>query len=134
HRVHHGGDFRAYNSSYGRRTTMSTTTLAQQYQSYGTAASYYWAQNAVWNPKSASWTETVTLNTDTTPAGTVLAWNWPSSGDGSQVYAYPEVIYGRKPWDGQPYGLSPPSTQVDSFQSLTANFSLTNSGSASSIA
>ena len=60
---------------------------------YSTSGSPYWALNNDWN-NPANGTQSITYNTSTFPNGTTINWNYGSHIASSNVWGYPEVIYG----------------------------------------
>ena len=60
---------------------------------YSTSGSPYWALNNDWN-NPANGTQSITYNTGTFPNGTTINWNYGSHIASSNVWGYPEVIYG----------------------------------------
>ncbi len=71
--------------------------------------------------------ESVTFDPVNGPAGTVLAWSYPNHGPGG-TYGYPSIIWGNDPLWVHPLNGAPPPAQINSFKTLTANVSVTNSG------
>lgn len=102
-------------------------TLAGDWDSY--AAGPYRVVNNVWNKgglrNGQDFTQSVTYDPATFPAGVTLQWNWPGFKDA--IWAYPEVIVGYKPWDPHD-GTLALTTRVDRVRELEAHFDLAIAG------
>jgi len=70
-------------------------------------------------------TQSVTYEPGTFPDGVTLRWSWP--GFNEQIWAYPEVIVGYKPWDPHDPALDF-ATRVDAVRELDARFDLAIGG------
>jgi hypothetical protein len=61
------------------------------------SAGSFMAENNIWNPGgNTGYTQCVSVLESGGKASVLLDWNWPVAPDA--VHAYPEVIYGQKPW------------------------------------
>ncbi len=84
--------------------------------------------NNVWNAqfaKGAPYTQC--LRTRTTQAGSQYGWtwSWPEVGmDTSTSYAAPEVLFGRKPWDGGASTTPDLPKRIDVLRSLTLDYAI----------
>ena len=93
------------------------------------ASGPYRTVNNVWNKgglnNGSDFTQSVTYDPATFPAGVTLQWSWP--GFNEEIWAYPEVITGYKPWDPDD-GTLALTTRVDAVSELDAHFDLAISG------
>jgi hypothetical protein len=102
-------------------------TLTEDWESY--ASGPYRVVNNVWNKgglrNGPDFTQSATLEPATFPGGVTLRWSWP--GFNEQIWAYPEVIVGYKPWDPHDptYDFA---TRVDAVRELEAHFDLSIAG------
>ena len=62
---------------------------------YSPSGSAYWALNNDWNDPGAG-TQSIDYNTSTFPNGTTIHWNYGSHIAPSNVWGYPEIVYGTK--------------------------------------
>ena len=60
---------------------------------YAPSGSAYWALNNDWNDPGAG-TQWIDYNTSTFPNGTTINWNYGSHIAPSNVWGYPEIVYG----------------------------------------
>jgi hypothetical protein len=88
-------------------------TLAQANQvGWGTSSYYapsgssYWALNNDWN-NPPNGTQSIDYNASTFPNGTTISWNYGSHIAPSNVWGYPEVIYGDQGGGGIHEGVKP---------------------------
>lgn len=102
-------------------------TLAGDWDEY--ASGPYRLVNNVCNKgglrNGADFTQSVTYEPGTFPDGVTLRWSWP--GFNEQIWAYPEVIVGYKPWDPHDPALDF-ATRVDAVRELEARFDLAIGG------
>ena len=102
-------------------------TLAGDWDEY--AFGPYRAVNNVWNKgklrNGSDFSQSVTYDPATFPAGVTLQWSWP--GFNEEIWAYPEVIVGYKPWDRHE-GTLALSARVDKVKQLEAHFDLAIGG------
>ena len=116
-----------------------TIVLSRDWKYYSPANSYWWALDNPWNTGSlvrgTDYTQSVTVHTGTFPNGTRIAWNFGSHMAPSNVWGYPEVIYGRQAgWWAPPNGVIPTPIQLRNHKrflmswniSLTGNLTLYN--------
>jgi hypothetical protein len=77
---------------------------------YDPSGSLYWALNNDWNNGVYDNTQWIDYNTSTFPNGTTINWDYGSHIGGSNVWGYPEIVYGTqgKSWDN-PNGTQPPN-------------------------
>ena len=103
--------------------------LSHDWEEYGSgpfrAVDNVWGKGGLKN--GVDYTQTVTLDTITFPEGVKFEWSWPDVYK-PEIYAYPEVIFGYKPWDP---GVGPKNfiAPVNELKTFTADFDLTISGS-----
>jgi Ca2+-binding RTX toxin-like protein len=102
-------------------------TLAGDWDAY--ASGPYRVVNNVWNKgglkNGLDFTQSVTYEPATFPDGVTLQWSWP--GFNEQIWSYPEVIVGYKPWDPHD-GTLALTTRVDAVRELEAHFDLAIAG------
>ena len=87
-----------------------------------------WSANAsAWNEGSlvygVGYTQSITLNNQTFPDGTLISWSWPMIAAG--VRSYPGITYGSSPELINP---TVQSTQVANFANLSTSYSINISG------
>jgi Ca2+-binding RTX toxin-like protein len=103
--------------------------LSHDWEEYGSGP--YRAVDNVWGKdglkNGVDYTQSVSLDTVTFPEGVKLEWSWPDVFKPA-IYAYPEVIFGYKPWDPG-VGLKDFIAPVNDLKAFTADFDLTISGS-----
>jgi Ca2+-binding RTX toxin-like protein len=73
----------------------------------------------------SDYTQTVTYDPDTGPAGTRFDFAWPAA-DTWRVYGYPELATGWNPWIEQ--GGDALTTRADNLRSLTVDYDVTLAG------
>jgi len=82
---------------------------------------YYKVQNNVWNKKGASGSSSQKMVLETIGGKSAFGWQWSWSGTGGNVVAYPEVVFGDKPWD-EKSGISTPLPVRAGSAEITADF------------
>ena len=103
-------------------------SLSQDWEEYRSGP--YRAVNNVWGKdglkSGVDYTQSVSLDTATFPQAIKLEWDWPDVYK-PEIYAYPEIIFGYKPWDpgtGAKDFIAP----VDELKAFTADFDLAIAG------
>lgn len=85
--------------------------------------------NNVWNKQHAStyaYHQCLTQRAVSTGEQYGWKWDWPTC-DTTTSYASPEVVFGRKPWDGGASTSPDLPKRIDALQSLTLDFSVVTS-------
>ena len=72
---------------------MPTITTQDWGSYYAPPRSAYWALNNAWNNPGAG-NQWIDYNTSTFPNGTTINWNYGSHIAPSNVWGYPEIVYG----------------------------------------
>jgi len=86
----------------------------------------YIIENNIWGQGSINnYTQCIYITEDSS-----FGWNWDWPNQGYNVKAYPEVIYGKKPWSTQSTHPSLP-LKIGDVESFVVDFNLTMSGSGS---
>ena len=85
---------------------------------YGTQ---YRVVNNVWNKKAATGSRFQTVFVENNGSSTGLGWQWDWTNSSGMVVAYPEVIYGDKPWDALS-GIASPFPCQAGLCTITADF------------
>ncbi|MBT3608368.1 MAG: T9SS type A sorting domain-containing protein [Candidatus Marinimicrobia bacterium] len=86
----------------------------------------YIIENNIWGQGSINnYTQCIYITEDSS-----FGWNWDWPNQGYNVKAYPEVIYGKKPWSSQSTHPSLP-VKIGDVESFVVDFDLTMSGSGS---
>ncbi len=102
-------------------------TLAGDWDEY--ASGLYRVVNNVWNKgglrNGPDFIQSVIYEPATFPDGITLRWSWP--GFNEEIWAYPEVVVGHKPWDPHDPTLDF-ATRVDAVREFEARFDLAIAG------
>jgi len=93
----------------------------------------WWAIQNPWNKGSLvngkDFTQTVTVNTSTFPNASAINWSWPNYANSSNVWGYPEVVYGSQAgWWQSPDGKGPTPVQIKNLTALTGSYNMSISG------
>ena len=110
-----------------------TIVLSGDWKDYSPANSYWWALDNPWNTGSlvrgTDYTQSVTVHTGTFPNNTTIAWNFGSHMAPSNVWGYPEVIYGRKAGHWAPSnGVTPTPIQLRNLTRFLMSWNISLSG------
>jgi hypothetical protein len=75
-------------------------------------------------PSPVPYSESITVNPDTFPDGTVINFSWPDTFKGA--YSYPEVVWGSQfgGYHPSPNGVTPTPVQVNAIHTFTGTFDL----------
>ncbi|HET7716717.1 MAG TPA: hypothetical protein VFK86_13920 [Bauldia sp.] len=102
-------------------------TLAGDWDEYASVP--YRIVNNVWNKgglrNGVDFVQSLTYEPATFPDGVTLQWSWP--GFNEEIWSYPEVIVGYKPWDSNE-GTLDLTARVDTVKRLQADFDLAIAG------
>ena len=115
---------------------MATTTIDSAalgiYGTYNEGVGPYYASFDIWDPPSGAYDEQITYNSSTFPNGTTLAWNFPASGGGGAVLAYPEIVYGPNQYDpiSPTHDIQP--LQINQINNLSVTYNVSINASDSS--
>jgi hypothetical protein len=114
---------------------MGNVTISADWSTYQEAAEpAWWAVDNTWNNgtlvNGVNYTQTITGDPSTFPNGTVISWNWGDNTNPSNVWGYPEVVYGEQGGDwSSPDGQDPTPVEINNLTTLTGSFNLSLSGS-----
>ena len=108
---------------------MPTITTQDWGSYYAPPGSAYWALNNAWNNPGAG-TQWIDYNTSTFPNGTTINWNYGSHIAPSNVWGYPEIVYGTQNTSFDPPNGTHPANWGEQIGTLghfnmTWDFSLT---------
>jgi hypothetical protein len=107
-------------------------TLSADWATANTDAGPYWAMNSTWNENGLvngqGFTQTLTMeNPDSPNIGTTIAWSWPNTPAGYNVYSYPAVFYGDYAGFNAPAN-NVTAEQINSLKTLTLSQNVSFSG------
>jgi hypothetical protein len=110
-----------------------TIVVSRDWKDYSPANSYWWALDNAWNTgnlvRGTDYTQSVTVHTGTFPNSTTIAWNFGSHMAPSNVWGYPEIIYGRQAgWWASPNGLIPTPIQLRNLTRFLMSWNISLSG------
>jgi hypothetical protein len=107
-------------------------TLSADWATANTDAGPYWAMNSTWNQNGlvngTGFTQSLTMADSHSPnIETTIAWNWPNTPAGYNVYSYPAVFYGDYAGFNAPAN-NVSAEQINSLKTLTLSQNVSFSG------
>jgi hypothetical protein len=112
--------------------TAAPVTLSADWATANTDAGPYWAMNSTWNQNGlvngSGFTQSLTMeNPDSPNIETTIAWSWPQTPAGYNVYSYPAVFYGDYAGFNAPAN-NVASEQINSLKTLTLSQNVSFTG------
>jgi hypothetical protein len=112
--------------------TAAPATLSADFATANTDAGPYWAMNSTWNQNGlvngSGFTQSLTMEHPDSPnIETTIAWSWPQTPAGYNVYSYPAVFYGDYPGFNAPAN-NVASEQINSLKTLTLSQNVSFTG------